>query len=78
MPKLICFCNLFILKKGRGRYRYKNKQKLKTYHMHIQFYTDKRHLIYKKKKTFCNTALKFQTLRTVSMATTFYTYILFV
>jgi len=34
--------------------------------MHIQFYTDKRHLIYTKKITFCNTTLKFKTPRTVS------------
>ena len=33
--------------------------------MHIQFYTDKRHLIYKN-KTFCNTGPKFQTPRIVS------------
>ena len=32
--------------------------------MHVQFYTDKRHLFYK--NTFFSTALKFQTPRTVS------------
>ena len=50
----------------------------KTYNMHIQFYIDKRHLIYKK-KTFCKTALKFQTPRTVSNDNHFiYIYILIV
>ena len=37
------FCNLFTFKEGRGRYKYRKK----TCDMHIQFYLDKRHSIYK-------------------------------
>jgi len=39
---IVFFVICLFLTKSRGRYKYRNK----TYDMHIQFYLDKRHLIY--------------------------------
>jgi hypothetical protein len=55
-------CNLLIFKDMKRQIQLHKK----TYDIHIQFYTDKRHL-FNQNTTFCSTTLKFQTPRTISI-----------
>ena len=72
--KCIFFFNLFIFyQKIRIRYKYPQQ----TYDMHIQFYGDKKHLIYKNKHV-ATLHWNFKHQGQFQMATTFYIYILFV
>ena len=69
----VFFCNLFIFKEKQRQIQIHKKQHM----IYIYNFTDKRHLIYKNKH-FASLHCNFKHQGQIQMATTFYTYILFV